>query len=78
VSGVALRVDRAEDSFGVPSAKAGAATHTTKAIVKKSPSNFESFMARIPCIEGMLTFAATRCAAPSIATPVGFASSIVW
>jgi len=55
-----LRVDSAEDPFGVPSAKVGPATHTTKANVKKSPSsNFESFIGFIPCIEGMLAIAAT-------------------
>jgi hypothetical protein len=45
VSGVALRVDCAEDWFGALSAKSGSAIYTTKAIAKKSPSrNFKFFM----------------------------------
>jgi hypothetical protein len=78
VTGLAMRVDRAKDWFGVLSAKSGPATHTTKAIAMKSPnSNFKFLMRCLLGTEGMSAVEAIRCAALPVATPVGFAASII-
>ena len=77
VTGVALRIDCAEDWFGVLSAKSGPEAHKTKAIATKNPIGKFKFLMR--CLPGMgdVGFCSDTMRGAPLVTPIGLAALII-